>query len=67
MRVLLMMAMAAALSLAGGMEAQAQKKKTDYICGPNGIEQCMKTCAARGGRVQACPQWCNSQKVQRCR
>jgi hypothetical protein len=54
-----------ALVLLLGGEAAAQKK--DYICGPNGIQQCTQACAARGGQARHCPQWCANERKNRCR
>lgn len=57
----------AVLLLMLGGDATAQKKKGDYICGPNGVQQCVQACNSRGGQARLCPQWCANEQKNRCR
>jgi hypothetical protein len=48
--------------------AYAQAKKKNYICGPNGVEICVKTCMGKaGGQPRKCNSWCSAQRNERCR
>ena len=68
MRAVKMTIAAGLLLLSGAAAANAQKAgKQNYICGPNGIAQCMSACSSRGGQVRHCPRWCEDQRRQRCR